>query len=151
MNFKDYHGYKFYDNGVVIGKMGKPLTGSYNHKGYPTVGLWLDGKVQSKTVHRLMGKLFLPNFKGLPTINHKDRNRSNNSLYNLEWATYRDQIIERNIQSSNTSGVVGVYTRRNKWVASINPSVGKRLSKTFQTKEEAIKQRKEWELEYYRK
>ena len=151
MNFKDYHGYKFYDNGVVIGKMGKPMTPRCNRYGYPTVGLWLDDKVQTKTVHRLMGELFLPNFKGLPTINHKDRNRSNNSLYNLEWATYRDQIIERNIQSSNTSGVVGVYTRRNKWVASINPSVGKRLSKTFQTKEEAIKQRKEWELEYYRK
>ena len=117
MNFKDYHGYKFYDNGVVIGKMGKPLTGSYNHKGYPTVGLWLDGKVQSKSVHRLMGELFLPNFKGLPTINHKDRNRTNNSLYNLEWCNYRNQAIERNIPSNNTSGVKGVTFRNcnQKW------------------------------------
>ena len=153
MNFKDYHGYKFYDNGVVIGKMGKALAGSYNRKGYPVVGLWLDDKVQTKTVHRLIGELFLPNFKGLPTIHHKDKNRKNNSLYNLEWATYRDQAIERNMMCNNTSGVVGVSFRNwnQKWEARINISSNKRISKQFETKEEAIKQRKEWELEYYQK
>ena len=152
MNFKDYHGYKVYDNGVVIGKKGNALNPSLNKtSGYLIVGLWFDGKVQTKTIHRLMGKLFLPNFKGLPTIHHKDKNRKNNSLYNLEWATYRDQVIERDIPSNNTSGVIGVSKNRNRWVACISPSVGKRLYKQFQTREEAIKQRKEWELEYYQK
>ena len=153
MNFKDYHGYKVYDNGVVIGTLGEPMAGGYNHKGYRQVGFWIDGKTHTKAVHRLMGELFLPNFKGLPTINHKDINRTNNSLYNLEWATYRDQKLNQKVNVRNKSGYVGVsfHKTRNKWLAKISPSIGKKVSKLFQTKEEAIKQRKEWELEFYRK
>ena len=42
-------------------------------------------------IHRLVGITFLPNPDNKPTINHIDKNKHNNKLKNLEWATYIEQ------------------------------------------------------------
>lgn len=42
-------------------------------------------------VHRLVGLTFLLNPYNKPTINHIDKNKHNNNLINLEWATYKEQ------------------------------------------------------------
>lgn len=44
-----------------------------------------DGSHRFRTVHRLVAEAFIPNPKKLPQINHKDENRANNSISNLEW------------------------------------------------------------------
>jgi hypothetical protein len=54
------------------------------------VSLWKDGKIYYCLVHRLVGKAFIPNPENKRTINHKDGNRLNNVLYNIEWATYKE-------------------------------------------------------------
>ena len=58
-----------------------------NGKGYKVVSLKLKNcrKYKKEYVHRLVAKAFISNPKGLKEVNHKDENKSNNIVSNLEW------------------------------------------------------------------
>ena len=58
-----------------------------NKYGYASVCLSNSGKTTHPTVHRLVAEAFIPNPDGLPQVNHKDENKLNNSVENLEWCT----------------------------------------------------------------
>lgn len=64
---------------------------------YHFVALCKNGKVSQKYVHRLVALSFIPNPLEKKTVNHKDGDRNNNHVDNLEWATYS----ENNIHSIN--------------------------------------------------
>lgn len=53
--------------------------------GYLLVNFSKEGKRKMFSVHRLVAQAFIPNPEGLPQINHKDENPSNNRVENLEW------------------------------------------------------------------
>ena len=53
--------------------------------GYKYVNLYKDKHMYSVKVHRLVAQAFLPNPNNLPQVNHKDENKANNNLSNLEW------------------------------------------------------------------
>jgi hypothetical protein len=58
----------------------------YNKKGYKSVTIPdNNNKLTQITVHRLVAIAFLSNENNKPQVNHKDRNRSNNNVFNLEW------------------------------------------------------------------
>lgn len=57
--------------------------------GYHYVGLAKEGVRKNYRVHRLVAMTFIPNPNNLPIINHKDENRLNNSVDNLEWCTQK--------------------------------------------------------------
>ena len=56
--------------------------------GYYRVTLSKDGKQFYKHIHRIVAETFIPNPDGLPCINHKDENKTNNNVDNLEWCSY---------------------------------------------------------------
>lgn len=56
-----------------------------NSDGYMSVGLHKGGKEKKFLVHRLVAEAFIDNPKNLPEINHKDEDRTNNNVDNLEW------------------------------------------------------------------
>lgn len=56
-----------------------------NTKGYKSVSLSKNSKLKTFSVHRLVAQSFLDNPNNLPQINHKDENKTNNMVDNLEW------------------------------------------------------------------
>lgn len=53
--------------------------------GYPSIQICLNGKRKHARIHRLVATAFIPNPDNLPQVNHKDRDRTNNRVDNLEW------------------------------------------------------------------
>lgn len=70
-------------------KVKRPFLNKKN--GYLCVDLWKDNKSRKFPIHRLLAEAFIPNPLNKPTVDHKDGNRTNNSLDNLRWATYSEQ------------------------------------------------------------
>lgn len=58
-----------------------------NHKGYLKVGLLQDGIRHKKRVHRLVAQAFIPNVNNLPEVNHRNLDKQDNRVDNLEWVT----------------------------------------------------------------
>lgn len=56
--------------------------------GYPKVTLCYKRIIKKIHVHRLVAQSFLPNPNNYPCVNHKDGNKTNNKVENLEWCSY---------------------------------------------------------------
>lgn len=65
----------------------KILKSLNNGKNYLSVMLVKENNVKYCKVHRLVAEAFIPNPNNFPQVNHKDYNRENNRVYNLEWCT----------------------------------------------------------------
>lgn len=61
--------------------------------GYLQVNLTMNGKQKNFQVHRLIGLTFIPNPDNLPTIDHIDMNKKNNTVENLRWCSKKDQNL----------------------------------------------------------
>ena len=66
--------------------------------GYLQVRLYKDGEQKNYYIHRLVAEAYLPNPEGFSQVNHKDENKENNALPNLEWC---DQKYNMNYGSRN--------------------------------------------------
>ena len=76
--------YTITKNGEIINnRNGKKLKPQPNGKGYLRISI--GGKLQF--VHRLVAEKYIPNPENKPQVNHKDGNKLNNSVENLEWVS----------------------------------------------------------------
>lgn len=75
---------------IVKEKIRKPYT---TWDGYLRISFYGHGYQEKTTVHRAVAKAFIPNPNNLPIVNHKDGNRKNNSLDNLEWVSESENTL----------------------------------------------------------
>lgn len=82
----------------------KIIKGFINRCGYRLVGLSKNKILKRFQVHRLVAQVFIPNPDNLPMVNHKDEDKSNNSVDNLEWcdAKYNIHYGTRSDKVKNT-------------------------------------------------
>lgn len=62
-------------------------SGKKNLDSYWGLSLQKNSKQKFHLIHRLLAKTYIPNPKNLPQVNHRDGDKSNNIVLNLEWAT----------------------------------------------------------------
>lgn len=70
----------------------KILKPAISSKGYLFVNLYKQQKTTHYKVHRIVAKAFIPNPNNLPQVNHKDEDKTNNCVINLEWCTAKYNI-----------------------------------------------------------
>ena len=62
------------------------------HNGYVEVTLWKNNKRKTFRLHRLVAIAFIPNPNNLPEVNHKNGDKSDNRVSNLEWVSPSENV-----------------------------------------------------------
>lgn len=70
----------------------RKLNGGHFSNGYGFVCLRKDGVNKNYSIHRLVAEAFIPNPLNLSDVNHKDGNKLNNHVSNLEWCTRSENL-----------------------------------------------------------
>lgn len=98
------------DNGRVYDKpiQAKQLRQGMHSKGYKVVTLTKDGISKTHYVHRLVAEAFIENPNGLPMINHKDEDKTNNLPENLEWCDAYYNTMYGNGRAKRLKKIKGV-------------------------------------------
>ena len=112
--FGDFPNYKISRDGEILcwNYKNSNITGiiktSKHTDGYLQVGLYDNNKIQHTIkVHTIVADTFLPNPNNYSDINHKDENKENNNVNNLEWCTkgynniYNDKAVKIGIKLRN--------------------------------------------------
>lgn len=90
------------------------MIGGYDQSGYKMVILRKNKKAYTKRIHRLVAEAFLPNLSNLREINHKDENKENNNVSNLEWCT-REYNVKYGTRTDKTRKTV-ILEKDGEWI-----------------------------------
>lgn len=85
--------YLISENGELFNTKTKRYYKGSLRGGYRGYDLIVEGKRISKLAHRLVAEAYIENPKKLPVVNHKDGNKLNNSVSNLEWVSYKENNL----------------------------------------------------------
>jgi hypothetical protein len=103
MELEEWRGIIDFNNYEIsnLGRVKRVQTGVFLRSyigttGYRYFTLYALGYHKNKSLHRLIAEAFIPNPENKKTVNHKDGNRLNNNLDNLEWMTSSEQSTHKN-------------------------------------------------------
>ena len=127
LNIYGYPEYKVSNTGKVKSlKYGKEhiLKPRNNKKSYKQVILYSNGKIKPILVHRLVAEAFIPNPYNLPEVNHKDENKNNNNVTNLEWCSHKYNMNFGTRTKRSAKAHTGIYnTKTSKKVICIETGI----------------------------
>lgn len=86
---------------------GRVLKQNLKRDGYLSVDLSKEGKVKTIPVHKAVAITFIPNPNNKPCVNHKNGNKQDNRVINLEWCTYKE-----NSQHAVNTGLIKPFKKQ---------------------------------------
>lgn len=103
-----------------------------NGNGYRLFGTSVDGRKKNFYIHRVVAQLFLPNPNNLPEVNHKDGDKTNNRVSNLEWVSMEDNrehaVLNNLVAHGESNGLNKLTERQIREIllaAQLNPLVNR--------------------------
>jgi len=142
MDIKGYENYTIdIDGNIWSKKKNRYIRQSLTWDGYNQVGLYIKPQVQKKIkVHRLVALTYLPNIFNKPCVDHINRNRSDNRLFNLRWVTYKENSQNCSKSKNNKSGYTHIHIYKNYFTIEINKNGKKVIRKKFSCNKWTIEQ-----------
>ena len=117
-------------DGVEYKVQQRLLSEKTTNTGYKAVSFWIDGRSKTFLSHRLVAMAFIPRVEGKDFINHKNGNKTDNRVENLEWCSKSENALHayRVINSRRGGkGRLGSAHQRSTPVCATNPSTGETL------------------------
>ena len=131
-------------------RKGKMLSPAKDKNGYLKVNLSCNGKNNIIRVHRLVAEAFIPAIEGLSEVNHKDEDKTNNRVENLEWCDrkYNNNYGTKIERQKNTNIQNGFWTGLSKeeYMKKYNQDRKEYKKKWYQENKDKAK---EYDKKYY--
>jgi len=115
---EDYPDYFVSNIGLVRNKRGKILS-PRQRNGYLSYGLYLDKKMKQFNVHRLVALAFIPNPNNKLEVDHINRDKQDNRVENLRFATRSENNSNRRKKEGGSSIFKGVRFNQGHWTATV--------------------------------
>ena len=129
-DIKQYNGkYQASDNGRIRNAKKKVLKTFIDKSGYLLVSLYKDGKNKTFRVHRIIYETFFGDIPNDFQINHKDFNRSNNKINNLEAVT-REQNVKHSLHNTIRANA---YDANGNRISKGNSKINKEIAEEIRT------------------
>ncbi len=115
--------------GIIRNKANKRIKSQYvSSTGYYMISISKNNKTNPYKVHRLLADNFIEKVNGKTSVNHKDGNKLNNCLSNLEWCNHLE-----NMQHAFNTNLIN-NTGSNNGMAKINESIAKQIKEMLKNK-----------------